>query len=561
MKKYYKLFLNKKNKWISIQENNCLVYIQGEYIKKNKRIINIKEIFEYIKINDINDSDSLKRFYQEIDGFFIIIIEKDNKLFIIQDRIRSYQIYYTNKDNCLYVSDDAHLLKQELDFSEQNDYGVLEFLLCGYVIGGETLYKEIKQLLPGQCLIFDIASTKIKVKELFRYLPALNTKEIKIDDKVKEYWNILNNVFERFADYIKTNNLIPVVPLSGGRDSRLLAVMLKQHNINNVICYTYGTREHEEVKTSKKIAEKLGYKWLFEPYTKEKWNYEYNKGEIVQYLNYSSGLSVRPHLLDFIAVKKLFSGNRKDYIFLPGHTLDFLAGGHIPKSLFNKKNITVDNLINSIIKKHFRFHTIYDKEQIKVRIKETLKDVDLYNDDNKIAAFEYWDWQQRQSKFIMNSLNVYNYFNFSWYMPFWEKSMMDFFKTLPSEWRYNQNFEKYALNKFFPEYFEKIEWKSKDIDLKKKKSKYMKNIIKIINKLFNLKNKSVNKIYDYGLERFGAFDIESLTLNDFYENYITNTGAKSIFYFFTLDLLFKENIDLSFLNIKYLEAYLKVKNK
>ena len=87
----------------------------------------------------------------------------------------------------------------------------------------------------------------------------------------------------------------------------MLAVLLKEVGVNNVICFTYGSYNHPEVVKSKEVAEKLGFKWLFCEYTKEKWFREYNSDVMLDFLNYSSGSSIKPHIMDFIAVKELFS--------------------------------------------------------------------------------------------------------------------------------------------------------------------------------------------------------------------------------------------------------------
>ena len=49
-------------------------------------------------------------------------------------------------------------------------------------------------------------------------------------------------------------------------------------------------------------------------------------------------------------------------IFIPGHTGDFISGGHIPKYLFKQKQIDKNKLIQMIWKKHYSLWNVTDKK-------------------------------------------------------------------------------------------------------------------------------------------------------------------------------------------------------
>ena len=56
-----------------------------------------------------------------------------------------------------------------------------------------------------------------------------------------------------------------VVPLSAGRDSRLIVSAIHHLGYRNVRCFAYGRPGNFEAQASKAIAEKLGFKWRFVP--------------------------------------------------------------------------------------------------------------------------------------------------------------------------------------------------------------------------------------------------------------------------------------------------------
>jgi asparagine synthase (glutamine-hydrolysing) len=543
--------------------HNIKIFFLGNPIFNEKFYDDNNELINYLSSLNLKNIDTVMN---SIDGFYSIIIEKENEVYLISDRVCSIPFFYTINRKGLIVSD---FLQNIIAISNksfnQNHSGILEFLLCGFVTNNKTLLRSIYQSTAGEIVIYNKINNRIERQEYFRYLPKYYQKSIDIDSSIIVYHKIMKKTFSRLKDYIFKNNLIPVVPLSGGNDSRLLALLLKQENINNVITYTFGTEEHIEVITSKSIAERLDFEWHFVPYTKVKWYEEYNDEIIEEYSDFASNYSVKPHFMDFIAVKEIFKNREEKYLFLPGHTLDFIAGGHIPESLIQKYNPNKKDLINAIISKHFTFHSIYQVSILKIKkaIRRTLGNITLNDKNDIISAFEYWDWKERQAKFIMNSLNVYKYFKFDWYLPFWEKEWMSFFMSLPVNWRYKQNFERYALCRLFPDFFIDDFWYDEN-NVIVNETKYnvtIKNIIKelvpdnikkhIKYKLLKKAKSTPKKIYDYGLERYGAFDPKIENLQKFYEKYIFNTDIKMIFFFFTKDYLDRKGFTFKYLNRKY----------
>jgi asparagine synthase (glutamine-hydrolysing) len=549
-----------KSGWKSFKKKNICLRWTGKIIINNKFMDSPIELYDLFEKINFDDDIAIKKILERLDGFFTIIYETENNIIAINDRLRSYPIYFYHKANQLFISDNAYLIKEKFNLNIQNNNGSVEFLLSGYVTGNETLYKDLLQLLPGQYLSYDKKLHRFKIKEYFKYYPNTNNNlELSLENKVKEYKELIYSSFERLKDYIIKNKYQPIIPLSGGRDSRLMAVMLKEVGIENSIAFTYGTKEHKEVIKSKEIAGELGVDWFFCSYTKEKWHKEYNNSIVKKYFNYADGLSVRPHVLDYIAVKELFSKKKEKLLFLSGHSLDFIAGSHIPASLFMLNKPSKNNLYEAILAKHFSFHYIYKKERAMLieRISSSLDFLPQATFDEIISAFEYWDWRERQGKFILNALNVYDFFNFDWYLPFWERQWMNFFMQLPCEWRYKQNFQRYALHKLFPNYFEKEEWFcEKETKKEEIKRKFKRNLKKIILKIplssyYFRRNNYAGVASNYGVERYGAFDVNVNSLEEFAKKYTAETDISRIFYFFTLHYLLKNNFNLNFLDSKY----------
>lgn len=233
-----------------------------------------------------------------------------------------------------------------------------------------------------------------------------------------------------------------VIPLSGGRDSRLIAIKLVLKNYKNILCYSYGLEQHQETVVSREVSEKLGLEWIFIPYndttvTDFLYNSEFGLGYFLLSHNYVS----LPHLQDLFAVYELRRRNlvNKGCVFVPGHSGDFVAGSHIPSITFTR-NLKNKSLVDAIYDKHYSLYCNFSgkiKREVRKRIignsTTTLTSVEFAD------SYELQDWRNRQAKFIVNSVRVYDYCGFSWWLPFWDRRCFEFWRTVPLEYRYERN--------------------------------------------------------------------------------------------------------------------------
>ena len=71
---------------------------------------------------------------------------------------------------------------------------------------------------------------------------------------------------------------------------------------------------------------------------------------------------------------------------------------------------------------------------------------------------------ERQAKFIVNSVRVYEFFGYAWRIPLWDRELIDFFLKVPLKYRmrYDDNYLyiQYAKNVLFTDNLKKL-W---DID-------------------------------------------------------------------------------------------------
>lgn len=112
---------------------------------------------------------------------------------------------------------------------------------------------------------------------------------------------------------------------------------------------------------------------------------------------------------------------------MPGHTQDFIAGGHIV--CYKEETYNADIFATDISKNHYNL--IKNGKQM-VRKSKWLLDI-----PQEMDLYEYgrlcqkWEWVNRQAKFIANDVRAYEYAGYSWEMPFWDKTNLEFWLHVP----------------------------------------------------------------------------------------------------------------------------------
>lgn len=378
--------------------------------------IAIKKIKE--KSNDIDD------FLNKINGIYTILIEDKKEITIITDILRTMPILYSFEQKI--ITDDIMMFsKLEIDLKEKE-----LFILSGFVQGNKTIFKGINQTQSGLKVI--IKENKIIEKEYFNI--KLESEEI--NKNILEKLDSLHiDVFKRLI--ISLKNKRAIIPLSGGQDSRLIITMLKRLNYKNVLCFSYGKLENKESLKSKNIAEDLGYEWIFIEYDKN-FNQLLETKEYKEYEIFAAQGVGLAHIQDFYAVKLMKKKNilKKDDIFIPGHSYDFLAGSHLKKEIIDKNfDFSKENLKREIIEKHYNLWPNFKWiEILGQKIEDNyLKEKKIKNKYDFVEILDSFNMKERQSKFIVNSIKVYEYFGYQWRIPLWDIKLIEFWEKISLE--------------------------------------------------------------------------------------------------------------------------------
>jgi asparagine synthase (glutamine-hydrolysing) len=385
-----------------------------------------------------------------LNGCFCVVTQRDGVVLAVVDRVRSQPLFYTKYSTDPILSDDARTAASALPAIKIANAPLVEFLLTGYVTGNDTLPEGLFQLNAGQVLVWMPGTSEPEIEDYFVYQHQDSDPEPepRLEEQLEE---LHMDIARRLVESAAGRQVL--IPLSGGLDSRLIARCLARLKAPDVLCFSYGNPRAREAKISKAVADTLSLPWIFVPHTREMWYQAYNSQIRKEFYQYADNLSASAHIQDWLAVRELRDHRlvSEDAVFVPGHSADFLQGSHLPSLFSSKQQFTQDEVADAIIARHYR---LWNYNNVDPSLRETLKgritagiQSPVMDQETAAGTFETFDWRERQAKFIVNSVRVYEFFGYQWRLPLWDNALMDFWSRIPLRYRMGRAlYLRYAKN-------------------------------------------------------------------------------------------------------------------
>lgn len=382
------------------------------------------ETYFYKSIRDLSHEELQK---SNCDVFVSIKCTTD-EVNIKSDNFRTIPIFYTISEGTVTISDSVESL---IDYEENRGTLIKEmkdlYLGAGFTPKYFTVFDNIWQTRASETVNINIHNGK--VNHLMTGIYTGNSEPEELD--FNNFKKIIQDLSKEMKMILKDYTIY--LPLSDGFDSLLIACILKNNSFENIKCFSYGDEQSVVAERSRYIADLLGFEWFFCSYSKKEWEQVRKSDEFKKYLDFSGQGSNFTHFQDFLAVKKisekLSSKERENAIFIPGHT-GTIGGGNLDSKEIEKVN-SFSDLVNLIIKKDFSLNrsSKKTKELIGKIVKQDFFNSDL-NKKNIIDFLQTWDIKERQSKNIINSLRVYEFFDMKWYLPLQNTKLIEGFYNI-----------------------------------------------------------------------------------------------------------------------------------
>jgi asparagine synthase (glutamine-hydrolysing) len=446
--------------WTSGAQGPVQAWVRGEAFRGRERL-RAEDLVRVLCGEPPGGSDAVRRrlaaLVAGLNGSFALAVRGAGWLFAATDRLRSIPLFHAQGPAGLRLGDDPFALVAPDGPPRRDDVALSEFLLTGYVTGRETLDPRVRQLQAAETLWLSEADPEPRSERyfrLFREAPLAASQ----DDLAEALDAALLAVFGRLVASLDGRRV--VLPLSGGFDSRIIAVMLRRLGYDAVLCYTYGPSRSREVQIGREVARRLGLPWHHGLWTRARWRRWFRLPERVAYSRYAGALTSNAFMADWPVVGELRrAGLLADAdVVVPGHTGDVLGGSHLPRSFHDPTRIGVADVVEAVLTRHYslwrwRPGSEALEKLLRERVEDRLELHALRDGQDPTSGTEKWDWQERQAKWIVNSVRAYEFWGLDWRIPFWDHELMDFFMRVPLALRIGKKlYDHYAERVLFPRF-------------------------------------------------------------------------------------------------------------
>ncbi len=334
---FSKIILPDKQNWHF--DNN--IFVRGTAFI-GTTCLNADDLLKYF--SRMEGFEQFKEALSKLNGFFSVIISRNNMLMAGVDRIRSIPLFYGEKDGQLFISSDADKVAERVDsirLQERlfDEVAETEFLLAGAVSGPDTLLHSVKQIQAGECIEAKHETGRMNVLSDDYYVYRITAKDqetINENDLHYQLDIILKRSIDRLIKYADGRPI--VIPLSGGWDSKLIALMIKLSGYSNIYSYSYGRDQSYDVIRAQKVAKLLGIKWIHIPYTNQRWYDWFHKEGGEDYYKKAVNLSAYPILQECPALWDIVKNGLLplDGVLVPGYIITryFKNSGSIDQSSY-----------------------------------------------------------------------------------------------------------------------------------------------------------------------------------------------------------------------------------
>ena len=224
-------------KQINLNKNKIYLNFNSKFrVNKNGLIFFGNPI--YSKIDEITEKN-IDKHIDQVAGFFLCLNLSKNNFFIYNDIAGNFRVYYRKKKNNYFITDKYEkLLTRHISLNhEQFEFWKKK----NYTIGSKTLFNEIKKIPPSSKTLF--INNKIEHDVYF------NSNNLKIKGNLK---TILSKCLNKNLKHLK--NKKNVLLFSGGKDSSLIAQILKKKKIKFIPIILNTTPKISELEINKQHA-------------------------------------------------------------------------------------------------------------------------------------------------------------------------------------------------------------------------------------------------------------------------------------------------------------------
>jgi len=203
------------------------------------------------------------RVFPELNGAFALGIwdRRQRELTLVRDRLGKKPLFWRVLNDCLEFGSSLNLFVDAGKNIELNNSAILNAALFNSFVGDETIYSDVKSLLPASILKFEQGVGASPEIQRYWALDFDRKHRSSLRSSLWEYREILTDALE-----IRLRSDVPIgMTFSGGVDSGTLAALVSQDLERPMkyftIDYDSVADPSREVAASRSVAATLGLDW------------------------------------------------------------------------------------------------------------------------------------------------------------------------------------------------------------------------------------------------------------------------------------------------------------
>lgn len=361
---------------------------------------------------------------------FGAVLVRDDAVLAAVDRARSFPLFRAETDGGLWLGDDARRIGEEGGAEPGRDpVAEAEARLTGFVTGEGTLHPQVRQLRSGDVLHATMSGGRLSVRIAAAPLPPWGGARA-ADAAVDHLAEMLRALIARVLGSMDGRQL--VLPLTGGYDSRLLALLVREAGYDRVLCLGSHRANDREAVTGREVARRLGFDWAPFGVEPAQWRAWYASAERRRYYRAADGLAALPSLLEWPSAMELRRSRRADddAVFVPGHFGHFVTGSSTPDRHRASPRGLADHLARRrwVLNPWPRDRALADA----VRARLEASAVDAARDAADLDdAVDRWEWREHQTKRDGAGVLAIGFAGFEWRVPFADPEVLAFWRAAP----------------------------------------------------------------------------------------------------------------------------------
>ena len=363
---------------------------QGYIIDNNLLYRDIEAITH---LNNLLQTRTVYEVISKLNGSFRFVIETNDCLYFGIDHVGGYSLFYKTEPELEIIINPVASAK----LSDIQDEQLCTLLASGFCYGEKTIFKQIKECLPGTLYSFNKKSKIMTTQEWFSI------------DFTQQRKSSKEELAELLLSLVPINFEQTHLALTGGIDSRLLLSLFRKRGVE-VQAITYGSAGNPDLKLAQQIAQ---------------------ESQIEHQLFNLDKLNLKPYFNDEL-LKEFFTTG-----FL-GRSLPFESDWVVSNTLQSSAQWLTTGFTSfwlrapyqdqvpvpdkaSLISKVFKAHsqqTLISSAKFKKVIQESIiESMSHFQQADFDSDYDRWNVENRQHKYIMNSCNNYRYSNIEVFLP------------------------------------------------------------------------------------------------------------------------------------------------